>query len=59
MGDEKYGDEALNKKYHVKRHILVAKSIAFEGLSALSYLNGKNLFLRFAPKCLLCLSILL
>ena len=39
-GDEKYGDEALNQKYHVKRHILVAKSLCFTGLNHLSYLNG-------------------
>lgn len=40
-GDEKYGDEVLNKKYHVKRHILVAKSLAFSLQGSLSYLNGR------------------
>ena len=50
VGDEKYGDEALNKKYHVKSHILVAKSIAFEGLSALSYLNGKKFVSSFCAE---------
>lgn len=50
VGDEKYGDEILNKKYRVKRHILVAKSIAFEGLSALSYLNGKKFVSSFCAE---------
>ncbi len=50
VGDEKYGDEILNKKYHVKRHILVAKSISFEGLSVLSYLNGKKFVSSFCAE---------
>lgn len=29
LGDEKYGDESLNKKYGVRRQILVSKKIAF------------------------------
>ncbi len=40
-GDEKYGDEALNKKYALKRHILVAKELSFSFTGMLSYLNGK------------------
>ena len=40
-GDEKYGDEALNKKYALKRHILVAKELSFFFTGMLSYLNGK------------------
>ena len=47
VGDEKYGDEKLNRKYHVKRHILVAKSISFDGLAALSRLNGKKFVSSF------------
>ena len=50
-GDEKYGDEALNKKYGVRRHILVAKSLCFDfGQGALSYLNGKKFFSSFAAQ---------
>lgn len=29
LGDEKYGDEVLNKKYGAKRQILISKKIAF------------------------------
>ncbi|MGN0815065.1 MAG: RluA family pseudouridine synthase [Candidatus Coproplasma sp.] len=29
LGDEKYGDEALNKKYGVRRQILISKKISF------------------------------
>ncbi|MGN0818713.1 MAG: RluA family pseudouridine synthase [Candidatus Coproplasma sp.] len=35
LGDEKYGDEALNKKYGAKRQILISKRIAFT-------LDGRN-----------------
>ena len=42
VGDEKYGDEALNKKYHVSRQILVAKRLSFRfSEGALAYLDGK------------------
>ena len=42
VGDEKYGDEALNKKYHVSRQVLVAKRLSFRfSEGALAYLNGK------------------
>ena len=40
-GDEKYGDEVLNRKYHVKRQILVASSLAFTLQGRLSYLSGR------------------
>lgn len=50
LGDEKYGDNALNKKYGVKRQCLVAKKIEF-GLSGdLSYLNEIVLESRFEPQ---------
>ena len=42
LGDEKYGDKTINKKYHQKKQLLCAKQIAFENISApLHYLNGK------------------
>lgn len=47
-GDEKYGDETLNKKYRVRRQILVAKSLSFGGLQELSYLNGKTFTSSFS-----------
>lgn len=41
LGDNKYGDEALNKKYGLSRQCLLSKRIEFIALSgALSYLNG-------------------
>lgn len=42
LGDEKYGDEALNKKYGLKRQCLVSKTLTFEFEGELSYLNGKK-----------------
>lgn len=39
-GDEKYGDEALNKKYHLRRQLLVAERLAFSFQGKLAYLNG-------------------
>lgn len=43
VGDEKYGDEALNKKYHVARQVLVAKKLSFRfSEGPLAYLNGKT-----------------
>ncbi len=50
VGDEKYGNEKLNRKYHVKRHILVAKSISFDGLAALSRFNGKKFVSSFCAE---------
>lgn len=49
-GDEKYGDEALNKKYKLKRHILVAKRLSFSFSGALSYLNGKEFVSAFSAE---------
>lgn len=41
VGDEKYGDGQINKKFGVRRQCLVAKKIEFLKLSGgLSYLNG-------------------
>lgn len=40
LGDGKYGDSALNKKYAATRQRLVAKYIGFRFRGELSYLNG-------------------
>ena len=42
LGDEKYGDEALNSKYGARRQRLVAKYLSFNLGGTLSYLNGKR-----------------
>lgn len=42
LGDEKYGDSSLNKKYAARRQRLVAKYISFNLSGSLSYLNGKT-----------------
>lgn len=42
VGDQKYGDEALNKKYRVTRQVLVAKRLSFRLAGSLAYLNGKT-----------------
>lgn len=46
-GDEKYGDEALNKKYRLRRQLLVAEKLSFSFAGALSYLNGRTFFSSF------------
>lgn len=51
LGDEKYGDRELNKKYGVKRQCLVSKTLAFCFTDKLSYLNGKNFVSSFDPAC--------
>jgi 23S rRNA pseudouridine955/2504/2580 synthase len=50
LGDEKYGDESLNKKYGAKRQILVAKRIQFSLKGSLAYLNNKNFESAFFPE---------
>lgn len=41
LGDNKYGDEALNKRHKLTRQCLVAKRLSFSALSGgLEYLNG-------------------
>lgn len=42
LGDTKYGDTALNKKYKATRQILVAHDLRFNLSGGLSYLNGKR-----------------
>ena len=49
LGDEKYGDFALNKKYGAARQILVAKSLAFHLTGQLSYLNERQFTSNFFP----------
>lgn len=41
LGDTKYGDFALNKKYALTRQVLVAHSLRFNLNGKLSYLNGR------------------
>ncbi len=41
LGDEKYGDGALNAKYGARRQRLIAKYLQFNLEGGLSYLNGK------------------
>lgn len=41
LGDEKYGDKTINKKYKIKRQLLCAYKIKFEKLATpLEYLNN-------------------
>ena len=48
LGDNKYGDEALNKKYGLARQCLISKRLQFSGLSGvLEYLNGKVFYSKF------------
>lgn len=43
LGDNKYGDEQLNKRYNLARQCLVAKRLQFIGAGdTLDYLNGKT-----------------
>lgn len=50
VGDEKYGDQSLNRTYGVKRQLLVAKSLQFHLAGDLSYLNGKVFESAFEPR---------
>jgi 23S rRNA pseudouridine955/2504/2580 synthase len=50
LGDEKYGDEQLNKKYGVKRQILVAKRLKFNLNGAYEYLNSFTFESSFSPE---------
>ena len=42
LGDEKYGDSALNAKYCARRQRLISKRLQFRCGGELSYLNGKT-----------------
>lgn len=50
VGDEKYGDNALNKKYGARRQRLVAKQLSFELSGELSYLSSKTFTSSFTPQ---------
>ena len=48
LGDNKYGDEALNKKYGLARQCLVSKRLEFCKLTGgLEYLNGRTFLSNF------------
>ena len=49
LGDGKYGDEIMNKKYKCKRQRLVAKSLKFSLNGDLQYLNDKIFESAFIP----------
>lgn len=50
LGDEKYGDGILNKKYNSKRQRLVAKRLGFNFDGKLAYLNGRTFESAFSPE---------
>ncbi len=49
LGDEKYGDGALNKKYGAKRQCLVSYKLGFNLTGGLGYLNKKEFLSGFKP----------
>ena len=49
LGDEKYGDNALNKKYGAKRQCLVSYKLCFKLSGGLEYLNKKEFLSGFKP----------
>ncbi|MDE7162679.1 MAG: RluA family pseudouridine synthase [Clostridia bacterium] len=49
LGDGKYGNAALNKKYKATRQILVARSLAFHLAGDLAYLNDTQFTSNFFP----------
>lgn len=49
LGDGKYGNAGLNKKYKATRQILVARSLTFHLPGNLSYLNDKQFTSNFFP----------
>lgn len=50
LGDSKYGDFSLNKKYSAARQILVAKELKFSLKGSLSYLNNLTFLSSFSPE---------
>ncbi len=50
LGDEKYGDFALNKKYGLTRQVLISHKLGFNLGGSLSYLNGKIFTSGFSPE---------
>ncbi|MDE6667305.1 MAG: RluA family pseudouridine synthase [Clostridia bacterium] len=49
LGDEKYGDSALNKKYGTKRQCLVSYKLSFKLSGGLEYLNKIEFISGFKP----------
>lgn len=49
LGDGKYGNAALNKKYRAARQILVSRSLTFHLTGALAYLNAMRFTSNFFP----------
>ncbi len=50
LGDEKYGDGDLNKKYGARRQRLVSKCVSFELHGKLAYLSGRIFESAFVPR---------
>lgn len=50
LGDEKYGDEAANRRYGVKRQLLVAKRLSFACEGALASLGGREFVSAFSAE---------
>lgn len=50
LGDEKYGDFALNKKYRLTRQVLIAHKLRFDLSGDLSYLSRKIFASGFSPE---------
>lgn len=50
LGDNKYGDFALNKKYGLTRQVLIADRLRFDLRGELSYLNVKIFTSGFSPE---------
>ncbi len=50
LGDNKYGDSELNKKYKLARQCLVAKRLVLTSDGTLKYLCGKAFESRFLPE---------
>lgn len=49
LGDTRYGDFALNKKYGLTRQALVAKTLSFNLEGELAYLNERTFTSNFSP----------
>lgn len=50
LGDEKYGDGRLNKKFGARRQRLVSKYVSFELHGKLAYLSGRIFESAFVPE---------
>lgn len=49
LGDEKYGDKAMNNKFGLKRQRLVSKSLQTDADGIIGYLKGRAFQSRFTP----------